>query len=147
MPASRYDIYAEQGTTFKLYMDYKYASHGGTGIDLGGFSGAMQVRRSAKEDNVLLFLSTNGVTGCGFTGYFDSTGTGGVLGIGGISFNTSISGSSGCTGGILLRVDHTTMKYVPYGKHFYDFEVTNSLGEVFRLIEGTFEVSREMTRT
>jgi len=60
MPASRYDIYAEQGTTFKLYMDYKYA--GSTGINLNGFSGAMQIRRSAKEDNVLLYLTTTGVT-------------------------------------------------------------------------------------
>jgi hypothetical protein len=145
MPASRYDIYAEQGTTFKLYMDYKYA--GSTGINLNGFSGAMQIRRSAKEDNVLLYLTTTGVTGCGSTGYFNSSGIDGVRGIGGISFNTSISGTSGYTGGILFRVDHTTMKYIPYGKHFYDFEFTNTLGEVFRLIEGTFEVSREMTRT
>ena len=71
MPASRYDIYAEQGTTFKLYMDYKYA--GSTGINLNGFSGAMQIRRSAKEDNVLLYLTTTGVTGCGSTGYFNSS--------------------------------------------------------------------------
>ena len=32
MPAARYDMYAEQGTTFKLHLDYKYK--GGTGIDL-----------------------------------------------------------------------------------------------------------------
>jgi hypothetical protein len=38
------------------------------------------------------------------------------------------------------------MKNAPYGKHFYDLELTNTLGEVIRLIEGTFEVSREITR-
>jgi hypothetical protein len=46
----------------------------------------------------------------------------------------------------LLRVDAETMKTVPMGKHFYDFEMTNNNGEVMRLIEGTFEVSREITR-
>jgi hypothetical protein len=38
------------------------------------------------------------------------------------------------------------MKNVPAGKHFYDFEITNSANEVYRLIEGAFEVSREITK-
>lgn len=142
MPASRYDIYAEQGTTFKLHLDYKY--DGGTGIDLSNFSGNLQVRKSSKESNVLLYLSNAGVTGGGITGEF-SVGSG-VAGIGGISFNTAIDGTTGYTGGILLRVDATTMKNMPYGKHFYDFELTNTLSEVSRLIEGSFEVYREITR-
>jgi hypothetical protein len=80
MPASRYDIYTEQGSTFKLHLHYKY------------------------------------------------------------------SGGTGYTGGIFIRADATTMKNTPYGKHFYDLELTNSLGEVQRLIEGSFEISREITR-
>jgi hypothetical protein len=143
MPASRYDIYAEQGTTFKLHLDYKY--QGGTGIDLSNFTGELQVRRSSKDSGVLLFLSDTGVTGGGITGEF-TAGVDGIAGVGGISFNTAIDGSAGYTGGILFRVDATTMKNIPYGKHFYDFEMTNTLGEVSRLIEGTFEVSREITR-
>jgi hypothetical protein len=142
MPASRYDIYAEQGSTFKLHLDYKYA--GGTGINLNGFRGNMQVRKSDKDTSMLLFLSDYGVTGGGTTGYFGSTG--GVAGVGGISFNTSTTGATGYTGGIFLRVDSTTMKNVPSGKHFYDFEIINTLGEVYRLVEGSFEVSREITR-
>lgn len=142
MPAARYDIYAEQGTTFKLHLDYKYK--GGTGIDLSNFTGEIQVRRSSKDSGLLLFLSSSGVTGGGITGEFSNSD--GVSGVGGISFNTAIDGSSGYTGGILLKVDSNTMKNVPYGKHFYDFELTNSLGEVQRLIEGSFEVSREITR-
>jgi hypothetical protein len=142
MPAGRYDIYSEQGATFKLHLDYKY--QGGTGIDLADFTGEMQVRRSAKDQKVVLFLSDNGVTGGGITGEF--TIGNGVSGVGGISFNTAIDGSAGYTGGILLRVDAETMKTVPMGKHFYDFEMTNNNGEVMRLIEGTFEVSREITR-
>lgn len=142
MPASRYDIYAEQGTTFKLHLHYKYS--GGTGIDLSNFTGAMQVRRSSKDDKVILFLTDSGLTGGGITGEF-SIGSG-IAGVGGISFNTSISGGTGYTGGIFIKADATTMKNAPYGKHFYDLELTNTLGEVIRLIEGTFEVSREITR-
>lgn len=142
MPASRYDIYAEQGTTFKLHLDYKY--QGGTGIDLSNFTGEMQVRRSSKDSGVLIFLTDNGVTGGGITGEFNVGG--GIAGVGGISFNTAVDGTDGYTGGILFRVDSTTMKNVPSGKHFYDFEMTNTIGEVMRLIEGTFEVSREITR-
>ena len=142
MPASRYDIYAEQGSTFKLHLHYKYS--GGTGIDLSNFTGAMQVRRSSKDDQVILFFSNNGVTGGGITSEFEIGS--GIAGIGGISFNTSISGGTGYTGGIFIRADATTMKNTPYGKHFYDLELTNSLGEVQRLIEGSFEISREITR-
>jgi hypothetical protein len=142
MPASRYDIYAEQGTTFKLHLHYKYS--GGTGIDLLNYTGAMQVRKSAKDDKVILFLTNRGITGGGITGEF-SIGSG-IAGVGGISFNTSISGGTGYTGGIFIKADATTMKNAPYGKHFYDLELTNTLGEVIRLIEGTFEVSREITR-
>lgn len=143
MPASRYDIYAEQGSTWKFHLTYKYT--GGTGINLSNFHGAMQVRRSAKDQKVLLYLTDYGVTGGGITGDF-TVGVDGVSGVGGISFNTSISGATGFTGGIFFRADTTTMKNVPPGKHFYDFELTNTLGEVQRLIEGTFEVPREITR-
>jgi hypothetical protein len=145
MSAGRYDIYAEQGSTFKLHLQYKYS--GGTGIDLSGFTGEIQVRKSEKDERVLLFISDYGVTGATDVKGFIAGSTFGYSGIGGISFNTSISGSTiGATGGINIKVDSETMKKIPSGKHFYDLELTNSIGEVTRLIEGTFEVSREITR-
>jgi len=143
MPASRYDIQAEQGATFKLHFHYKFS--GGTGIDIGNFTGRMQVRRSSKDPNVILFLTQNGVTGGCVTGEFNSGG--GIAGIGGISFNTSIAGTPGFTGGILLRIDADTMSNAPAGKHFYDLELRNTVGEVMRFVEGSFDVSREITRT
>jgi hypothetical protein len=143
MPAARYDINAEQGSTFKLHLQYKYS--GGTGIDLSNFGGEIQVRRSSRESNVVLHLSTNGITGGGITGEFAVGG--GIAGVGGISFNTCIDGTTlGCTGGILIKIDKNTMKTVPAGKHFYDFELTNTLNETSRLIEGSFEVPIEITR-
>jgi len=146
MPASRYDIIAEQGSTFKLWMEYKYLP-GNTGINLINFQGDMQVRRSQKDNEVILFFSDTGVTGGGTTGEF-TVGVDGVAGVGGISFNTSISGSTGYTGGIFIRADYTTMNNVPQGKHFYDLKLTNTLGEKITLIEGAFEVPRrQITRT
>ena len=56
MPASRYDIYAEQGSSFKLHLQYNY--NGGTGINLAGFSGAMQVRRSTNDTGILYIVAT-----------------------------------------------------------------------------------------
>lgn len=144
MPASRYDIYAEQGTTFKLHLQYNYS--GGTGIDLSSFNADLQVRKSLSDNKTLLYLTNYGVTGGGITGLF-TPGTDGIAGIGGISFNTSIDGSNvGATGGILLKIDSNTMKNVPAGKHFYSLELKNNVDEIFRLIEGVFEVPREITR-
>jgi len=143
MSAARYDIYAEQGATFKLHMQYGYK--GATGINLVNYTGALQVRRSSKDNGILLFLTQNGITGGGITGEFLSGY--GIAGVGGISFNTGIDGSSGVTGGILMKIDATTMENVPAGKHFYDMEIKNAAGEVVRLIEGTFEVPREITRS
>jgi hypothetical protein len=142
MPASRYDIYAEQGSTFKLHFHYKYS--GGTGIDLSSYTGQLQVRRSVKDEKAILFLSTSGVTGGGITGEF-IPGINGIAGVGGISFNTSIDGTA-LTGGILFKIDSNTMKNTPSGKHFYDFELVNNAGDVTRLTEGSFDISREITR-
>lgn len=143
MPASRYDIYAEQGTTFKLHLQYKYHDSG-LGIDLTGYHGALQVRRSVRDDKAILFLTDRGITGGGITGEF-TPGTNGIAGVGGISFNTAIDGS-GLTGGMMIKIDHITLKNAIAGKHFYDFELTSPENEVLRLVEGTFEISRETTR-
>ena len=143
MPASKYDIYAEQGTTFKLHLMYKYK--GGTGINLNGYKGRIQVRRSVNDPKAILYLTQSGLTGGGITGSF-TVDLDGIAGNGGISFNTSIAGATGLTGGILLKIDHLTMKNAIAGKHFYDFELENPSGDVTRLIEGVFEISRETTR-
>jgi hypothetical protein len=141
MSAARYDIYAEQGTTFKLYFNWKL---NGVPVNLSGYSGDFQVRRSLKDEKALLYVTTNGVTGGGITGDF-TPGVDGILGVGGISFNTSINGT-GETGGILFKIDDTTMTRVIPGKHFYDFKIKNTSGDVKRLIEGTFDISKQITR-
>ncbi len=143
MPASKYDIYAEQGSTLKLHLQYK--TRAGLGIDLSGFSGEMQVRRSVGDPQAVLWITSSGVWGGGTGGEF-SISDGGVTGIGGISFGIGVTGATGTTGGILITVDDDTMARVPEGKHFYDLKIINTLGETQRLLEGAFEVSPQVTR-
>jgi len=143
MPASKYDIYAEQGSTLKLHLQYK--TRAGVGIDLSGFSGEMQVRRSVGDPQAVLRITNQGVWGGGSTGEFVIS-DGGVTGSGGITFGIGLTGQSGVTGGVMITVDDDTMMFVPEGRHFYDFKITNTLGETQRLLEGMFEVAPSVTR-
>lgn len=146
MPAGRYDIIAEQGASFKIQFDYLYAGVGGTGINLQNFTCQMQVRKSAYDSKILLDLSVSGLTYGGITGYYEPGVITGSTASGGISLNRDIQGVTRM-GGIFINIPHTVMGYVPVGRHFYDLELTNSVsGDVTRLLEGTFEVTKEVTR-
>lgn len=151
MPAGRYDIQADQGSTFIFYIEYQ--TEGGTGEDLRGFSAEMQVRRSVIDPAIILQVSGGvsgnnaGVTHGGDTGEFVVGGTfSGTVGSGGITLNGSTVGVDGTSGGIYIFVDHTSMSKVPTGKHFYDLELKSPGGTVERILGGRFEVSGEVTR-
>ena len=145
MPAANHHIIADQGSTFKLFLEYE--TEGSTAIDLKSHSAQMQVRRATNSTNLLVDISgttlIGGVTGGGSTGYFSITG--GIAGTGGITLNASSTGAYGVTGGIYLEIDASTMSNIPYGRHLYDFELTLD-DEVTRILEGRFEVTPEVTR-
>jgi len=142
MKAGKYDISLDQGSTFVFHITYQDSS--GTAIDLSSYTASMQVRRSAVDPDLLLDISSDGgVTGGGSTGEYSSGG--GSSGVGGITLNGSPIGAAGTTGGIYIQIDADTMKNVPYGKHRYDFELTNS-GTVDKILNGRFEVDAEVTK-
>ena len=154
MPAGNYDINAEQGTTFTLYMNYQDSSS--NAINLASYTnGRMQVRRSQSTDKLVLSMDKNGVTGGGSTGEFGVIfgGTGatfdGTKGTGGIELNTGTAGGSSTaalvTGGIYIDIDATTMKNVPVGRFLYDIELVRG-ATVDRILQGNFNVSGEITR-
>lgn len=143
MPAARYDIEAEQGADLNLHLRYKDSND--NYIDLNSHTARMQVRRSPSDEEILLFVSTNGVTGGGSTGEF-SIGSGVASSTGGITLNANTSGVTGLTGGILIYVDPDTMSNVPYGNHFYDLELVSGQSNVTRLLTGRFTVTQEITR-
>ena len=144
MASGRYDITAEQGVTFKLHL--RYSDHQDKFVDLDpdlGWIGRMQVRRSGTDSDLLLHITTTGVTGGGSTGEF--TVGSGVTGSGGITLNASATGGTGHSGGVLIGIDANSMSNVPKGNHFYDLEIVKG-DTVTRLIEGRFTVDREITR-
>jgi len=126
MSAGKYDINAEQGSTFSLTLTYKDSS--GSVIDVSSNTARMQVRKSELSSSKLLDIDTNGVTG-GITG-----------GTGGITMN-----ASGITGNINVAVDATTMTNVPAGRFFYDLELVDGT-TVTKLIRGKFTNGGEITR-
>ena len=148
MPAGRYDIQVEQGVTFRLHLLYKDMNN--DPVDLSGYSGRMQVRRSPDDTQLILSVDSTGVTGGGVTGEFVATGSTsdfiGIPGSGGIFFNRSMTGGVGQIGGILIDIDSDTTSNVPRGNHVYDFELVSGDQIVTRLISGRFSVDREITR-
>ena len=147
MPAGEYDIFTEQGTTFTLGLTYKDSNN--TVIDLDGYTGSMQVRRSVNDNQALLFLQGNtfsmSMTGGGITQEFTTGTTQGIAGTGGIQVNTGVTGWTGSTGGIYISIDSATMAYLPPGKHKYDIELVSGT-TVDRILKGTFEVDAEVTK-
>ena len=148
MAASQYNIFVDQGSTFRLFVEYQ--TSGSTGIDLNDYTASMQVRRTYTDEQALLFLSGTtspnamAVTGGGSTGEF-TPGSGGTSGIGGILLNANATGVTGYTGGLFIDVDAKTMANVPHGKHLYDLELDKD-GVVTKLIKGRFDVAQEVTR-
>lgn len=145
MPAANHDLIADQGATFKLFMEYQ--TEGSTGINLDEYEARLDIRRSNTNNNLLLsiFGDTTGgsVLGGGSTGYFVSPD--GVLGTGGMTLNSGSTGNYGYQGGIYIQVDPETMKNVPEGRHLYNLELIKG-GDVYRILQGRFEVTPEIVR-
>ena len=148
MVAGKYDIFAEQGSDFKLFMEYK--TSGETAINMSGWTADMQIRLYKDDTNIVAHFTGNSSISYfysgGSTGYF-ITGNG-ITGVGGILLNSDSigeTGSSGTTGGIFIYADSDVTPYIPVGRHFYDLLITTPT-EKIRLIEGTFDISGDVTR-
>ncbi len=68
-------------------------------------------------------------------------GSGNTGNTGGISFNYD-----GITGAVYISIDANTVSNIPSGRHFYDLEVVFPSNEVKTILNGTFELAREVTR-
>jgi hypothetical protein len=91
-------------------------SNDGTPWNLTGYSGRMQVRRSFSSGTKLLDLTS--------------------------PLDITLSGS----GEISVTVSAIVMATVPSGRWLYDLEVQSNDGEVYRILEGRFAVTPEVTR-
>jgi hypothetical protein len=146
MPASKYNINADQGSSFELYIEYQ--TSGSTAIDLAAYDARMQVRPSFTSPNIILDFTGNtastSLTGGGSTGYYVD-GTTGVAATGGILLNSNTGGVVGTTGGVYITADAVAMSNVLAGEHRYDLELVTGT-TVTRILEGVFEVQPEVTK-
>jgi hypothetical protein len=118
MPAGRYDIIADQGSTFSR--DLRYLDGAGDPIDLTNYTAAMQVRETYTAGTTLLALSSEG---------------------------SAPSITLGTTDGLIeIEVAATTMEAIAAGVYVYDLELTDDAGVVVKPVRGQFEIRPEVTR-
>ena len=128
MPAGKYDITAEQGSTFGLNMNYK--DDDDNPISLTGYNARMQVRRSQTTSLILL------------------SGDAHNPGDTNITLKVEDPGAALPTGNVQVDILAGTLSSIPAGNHVYDIElITGGTGtSVTRLLEGRFIVTPEVTR-
>jgi hypothetical protein len=117
MAAAQYDFFVEQGATFQKIITWKAPNN--TPINLSGYTARMQFRRAVRSTDVLYSANTEN----------------GMITLGGAAGTISITIPASETEGFGFR------------RAVYDLEVESSGGVVTRLIEGSVELSREVTRT
>lgn len=87
-------------------------------VDLSGYTARAQVRRTHASENAVLTLTTE---------------NGGI----------TLGGSEGT---ITLEADADTTAALDAAAYVYDIELESSGGEVYRLLQGSFTISPEVTR-
>jgi hypothetical protein len=116
MPAGIYDMFCEQGATFKSTLSWQDESE--SPVDLTGYLARMQVRPSVKSTDLVVELTTE---------------------------NSRIVLYPE-TGRIELSLSAGLTETLPAKKCVYDLELVAPSGEVTRLLQGAFTVSPEVTR-
>lgn len=100
------------------FINFQYKQPDGTPVNLTGYTAALQVRTSPLAKTAVLTLDTSdGLT---------------------ITANT---------GTIAAHATAAQTAAITNGKYSYDLEITNNVGIVTRLVQGTIEVSPQTTRT
>lgn len=100
------------------YINFVYQNPAGTPVNITGYTAALQVRTSPLAKTAVLTLTS----GSGLT-------------------------ITGATGTIAAHATNAQTTDITNGKYAYDLEITSPLGIVTRLVQGTIEVSPQVTRT
>ncbi len=147
MPAGYYDLVMDQGEDYVLHLQYLDSENSATGsnaINVAGYTlSRFQIRRSDTTPYILLDVGISGATSGGSTGEFLSGG--GVGGSGYFLLNKDEEGTASLTGGIYIRVPASTTRYVPGGRHFYEFELKDT-NTTSKLVRGRMDVNPGVIR-
>jgi len=114
--AATFHLKIEQGSTLRL--DILYKDESGDPVDLNGYVARMQLRRRIDDEEPVLELTTGN----------------GRLTLGGADGTVEINVNASDTEGL----DAT--------EGVYDLELVSGAGIVDKLLRGTFEIIREVTR-
>lgn len=115
--AVTYNTTIDQGADW--FINFTYKQPDGTPVNITGYTAALQVRTSPLAAVAVLTLDTD----AGLT-------------------------ITGVTGTIAAHATAAQTTIIPNGKYAYDLEITApGTGVVTRLVQGTIEVSPEVTRT
>jgi hypothetical protein len=126
MPAGKYSILIEQGSTFSIELAYKDST--GIPINLTGYSGKMQIRPSVDANDVYITLSSS----------LQPDGTG-------INFSGSYNLNPPTSGTIGLYISARSSSLFNFNEGVYDLEISSG-SYTTRILEGQVKLSKEVTR-
>jgi hypothetical protein len=125
MPAGRYNLLIEQGSTYELELQYKDSN--GVAVDLTGYSGRLQIRPSIGSPTAYLCLSSS----------LNVDGTG-------LNFSGSNNNTSPISGSIGIYISATTSSLLTFNTGVYDLEISSG-SFTTRLLQGNVQLSKEVT--
>jgi hypothetical protein len=125
MPAGRYNLLIEQGSTYELELQYKDSN--GVAVDLTGYSGRLQIRPSIGSPTAYLCLSSS----------LNADGTG-------LNFSGSNNNTSPVSGSIGIYISATTSSMLTFDAGVYDLEISSG-SFTTRLLQGNVQLSKEVT--
>ena len=100
------------------YITFVYENPDGTAVNITNYSAALQVRTSPLAKTAVLTLTnTSGIT------------------------------ITGATGTLACHATNVQTGAITNGKYAYDLEITSPANVVTRLVQGTIDVSPQVTRT
>lgn len=117
MMAVTYNTVIDQGADW--YINFVYQNPAGTPVNITGYTAALQIRTSPLARTAVLTLTT--------------ANSGLVI--------------TGNTGTIAAHATNAQTTAITNGRYVYDLEITSPTGIVTRLVQGTIEVSPQVTRT
>jgi hypothetical protein len=127
MPAGKYSLLIEQGTTLDIELQYRDSSD--TPIDLTGYSGKMQIKNS--------YADTATVTYATLSSDILPDGTG-------LNFSGSSGDNPPTSGTIGVFISAATSSNFNFDTAYYDIEITTG-SIVTRLLQGTIALSKQVT--
>lgn len=116
MAAGEHNFTIEQGTTHR--MTFLWEDSNGVPINLTGYTARMQARKGYNASDVL----------------FDASTANGMITL------------TPATGEVLIVLPESVTSTFKWPQALYDIELTSSDGTVTRLLQGSIDISREVTR-